>query len=121
MGKCYESQDENIIKENIGKAHNHFKRCILDCYKYLCLAYSDYYESPVGCDGAHPTDFPCVVMLAPFVASMRVYYNDFKHQYRYTDLSVVDNGEFLPKLSFAVSEAKKKLFGQRRKKTWRKM
>ena len=54
------------------------KRCVLDCYKYLCLAYSDYYEN-------------------------------FVHKYRFTDLTVVDNGEFWSDLCETVSKAKKQL------------
>lgn len=44
IAKCYETDDENIIEININKANSHMKRCILDCYKYLCLAYSDFYK-----------------------------------------------------------------------------
>ena len=45
IAKCYEITNEELIQKNIGKAKSHMKRCVLDCYKYLCLAYSDYYEN----------------------------------------------------------------------------
>ena len=32
------------IGENISKAKSHSKRAILDCYKYLCVHYDDYYH-----------------------------------------------------------------------------
>lgn len=76
--KCYETDDENIIEININKANSHMKRCILDCYKYLCLAYSDFYK-------------------------------EFIHTYRFTDLTVIDNGEFWSKLCETVAKAKQQL------------
>lgn len=75
IAKCYEITNEELIQKNIGKAKSHMKRCVLDCYKYLCLAYSDYYEN-------------------------------FVHKYRFTDLTVVDNGEFWSDLCETVSKAK---------------
>ena len=78
IAKCYEITNEELIQKNIGKAKSHMKRCVLDCYKYLCLAYSDYYEN-------------------------------FVHKYRFTDLTVVDNGEFWSDLCETVSKAKKQL------------
>lgn len=61
------SDDGKGIEENITKAERHIKRAILDCYKFLCMAYDDYYSS-------------------------------FELLYKNVDLSVIDNGEFLPKL-----------------------
>ena len=78
IAKCYEITNEELIQKNIGKAKSHMKRCVLDCYKCLCLAYSDYYEN-------------------------------FVHKYRFTDLTVVDNGEFWSDLCETVSKAKKQL------------
>ena len=86
LAKCYETSEEKNIERNIAKAQSHMKRCILDCYKYLCLSYSDYYK-------------------------------DFVHKYRYTDLSVLDNGEFLPKLSATMANAKKKLIAAKTKES----
>ena len=84
IAKCYETDDENIIEININKANSHMKRCILDCYKYLCLAYSDFYK-------------------------------EFIHTYRFTDLTVIDNGEFWSKLCETVAKAKQQLIAAKEK------
>lgn len=39
------SDKESVIEDNIAKAERHIKRCILDCYKYLCMAYEHAYKS----------------------------------------------------------------------------
>lgn len=39
----YKTQSE--IDEEIRKAERHTRRAILDCYKYLCIAYNDFYEN----------------------------------------------------------------------------
>jgi hypothetical protein len=67
IGDCVLSDDEEVKKEHIQKAKGHIKRSMLDCYKYLCIAYEDYFR-------------------------------DFERLYRQVDLSLIDNGEFLPKL-----------------------
>lgn len=67
IAKCYLSEDTLIKEKNLSKAENHIKRTILDCYKYICVAYEDKYA-------------------------------EFGRKYRRIDLSLVDNGEFLPKL-----------------------
>ena len=67
LAKYYLSDDILTKEKNISKAEGHIKRSILDCYKYICMAYDDKYE-------------------------------DFNRNYKNVDLSLVDNGEFLPKL-----------------------
>jgi hypothetical protein len=67
LSKYYLSDDILIKDKNISKAEGHIKRSILDCYKYICMAYDDKYA-------------------------------EFNTNYKYVDLSLVDNGEFLPKL-----------------------
>ena len=67
LSKYYLSDNESIKEKNIFKAERHVKRSILDCYKYICMAYEDEYKK-------------------------------FEIKYKNTDLSLVDNGEFLPKL-----------------------
>ena len=84
IAKCYETEYENIIEINIKKANSHMKRCILDSYKYLCLAYSDFYK-------------------------------EFIHTYRFTDLTVIDNGEFWSKLCETVAKAKQQLIAAKEK------
>ena len=39
------SDKESAIEDNISKAERHIKRCTLDCYKYLCMAYEHAYKS----------------------------------------------------------------------------
>ena len=67
LSKYNLSDDDSIREKNLSKAESHIKRSILDCYKYICLAYEDEYSK-------------------------------FEKMYKNTDLSFVDNGEFLPKL-----------------------
>ena len=43
LSKCHLSDDDSKIDRNLSKADGHIKRAILDCYKYLCLAYEDKY------------------------------------------------------------------------------
>ena len=43
LSKYYLSNDVSIKEKNISKAENHIKRSILDCYKYICMAYEDKY------------------------------------------------------------------------------
>ena len=44
LSKCYLSEGPDAIERNLDKADGHIKRAILDCYKYLCLAYNDKYK-----------------------------------------------------------------------------
>lgn len=37
------SNDDSVKRKNIQKAEGHIKRAILDCYKYICMAYEDRY------------------------------------------------------------------------------
>ena len=67
LSKHYLSSDDKIKESNISKAEGHIKRTILDCYKYICIAYDDEYKK-------------------------------FEKRYRYIDLSLIDNGKFLPEL-----------------------
>jgi len=67
LSKYYLSDDNSTKEKNVSKAEGHIKRAILDCYKYICMAYEDKYK-------------------------------EFNRNYRNVDLSLVDNGEFLPKL-----------------------
>ena len=67
LSKYYLSEDVSIKEKNVSKAEGHIKRSILDCYKYICMAYDDKYD-------------------------------EFSRDYKNVDLSLVDNGEFLPKL-----------------------
>lgn len=60
-------QDIAKLEYNLRAAESHVKRGILDCYKYLCVAYRDKYK-------------------------------EFKDLFKDVDLSVVNNGEFLPEL-----------------------
>jgi len=43
LSKYYLSDDNSIKEKNISKAEGHIKRSILDCYKYICMAYEDKY------------------------------------------------------------------------------
>lgn len=61
------TEDINVYEDNIIKAESHAKRAVLDCFKYLCVAYDDQYHK-------------------------------FEHYYKNVDISLVDNGEFLPLL-----------------------
>ena len=67
LSKYYLSGDVSIKGKNLQKAEGHIKRSILDCYKYICMAYEDRYAG-------------------------------FERMYKRVDLSLVDNGEFLPTL-----------------------
>lgn len=67
LGKYYLSDDDLVKENNVTKAESHIKRAILDCYKYICMAYEDKYIS-------------------------------FERMYKNTDLSFIDNGDFLPNL-----------------------
>ena len=74
LSKYYLSDELDIKEKNISKAEGHIKRAILDCHKYICIAYDDKYKK-------------------------------FERKYKHTDLSFVDNGEFLPKLLEARKDA----------------
>ena len=44
ISKYYLSGDDKINEGNLSKAERHIKRTILDCYKYICIAYDDEYK-----------------------------------------------------------------------------
>jgi len=45
LSKVHLQSDTTDVDKNLFKAESHVKRAILDCFKYLCLAYDDkYYE-----------------------------------------------------------------------------
>lgn len=60
--------DSLEIDREIEKIFSHYKRALLDCYKYLCISEIDNY-------------------------------NHFCKQYRFVDLTLVDNGDFSKKIS----------------------
>lgn len=39
------AEDEKTVQQNIGKIKSHTKRAVLDCYKYICIAYADNYTN----------------------------------------------------------------------------
>jgi len=43
LSKYNLSDDASIKERNLSKAEGHIKRSILDCYKYICIAYEDEY------------------------------------------------------------------------------
>ena len=68
MARCNSTEKEQIYEENIIKAERHVKRAVRDCFKYLCVAYDEYFRR-------------------------------FTKLNRNVDLSFVDNGHFIQKLS----------------------
>ena len=44
MSKYYLSDDALKKENDLSKAEGHIKRSILDCYKYICMAYDDKYS-----------------------------------------------------------------------------
>ena len=68
LARCNSTEKEQIYEENIIKAERHVKRAVLDCFKYLCVAYDEYFRR-------------------------------FTKLNRNVDLSFVDNGHFIQKLS----------------------
>ena len=44
MSKSHLFDDDVAVEHNLSKADGHVKRAVLDCYKYLCLAYNDKYK-----------------------------------------------------------------------------
>lgn len=67
-------EDDAEVDRHLDKALRHFKRAIVDAFKYASMAYSKVYD-------------------------------DFKESYKYVDLSYVDNGQLLPKLTKLNAEA----------------
>lgn len=73
LARCYEhGRNES---EQLKNAERHLERVHRDCFKYLCIAYTDEYK-------------------------------EFMRTYRCVDLSLIDNGDFLPRFSKKYSEAK---------------
>lgn len=71
------TSDEEVL-ENVKKIKSHTKRATLDCYKYSCIVFSDYYD-------------------------------EFFDHYHNVDFSLIDNGEFLPKIHKMNRAARNKL------------
>ena len=44
FARCSMSDKIEVKKDNVSKASRHEKRAILDCFKYLCVAYDDKYR-----------------------------------------------------------------------------
>ena len=44
LSKYHLANNDKIRESNISKAEGHIKRSILDCYKYICIAYDDEYR-----------------------------------------------------------------------------
>jgi len=44
LSKAHLSENAEFVERNLSKADSHIKRAILDCFKYLCLAYDDKYK-----------------------------------------------------------------------------
>ena len=44
LARCNSTEKEQIYEENIIKAERHVKRAVLDCFKYLCVAYDEYFR-----------------------------------------------------------------------------
>ena len=44
FARGYTSSDEKLKEDNIIKAERHTKRAVLDCFKYLCVAYDEHYK-----------------------------------------------------------------------------
>lgn len=44
LARCNATEKEKIYEENIIKAERHVKRAVLDCFKYLCVAYDEYFR-----------------------------------------------------------------------------
>lgn len=44
LARCYSTEKEKIYEDNIIKAERHVKRAVLDCFKYLCVAYDEYFR-----------------------------------------------------------------------------
>lgn len=45
LSRCTIKTKEHAINLNLSKAKSHTKRAVLDCYKFNCLAYSDFYNN----------------------------------------------------------------------------
>lgn len=44
LARCFVTDKDSVYEENIAKAERHVKRAILDCFKYLCVAYDEYFR-----------------------------------------------------------------------------
>lgn len=44
LARCFVTDKDIVYEENIAKAERHVKRAILDCFKYLCVAYDEYFR-----------------------------------------------------------------------------
>lgn len=44
ISRCCLSKTSEFYEDNIVKAERHIKRAILDCHKYMCIAYDEHYR-----------------------------------------------------------------------------
>jgi len=44
ISRCSLAKAPEIYEDNIVKAERHIKRAILDCHKYICIAYDEHYK-----------------------------------------------------------------------------
>lgn len=44
LARCSSAADEKIYEDNVIKAERHVKRAILDCFKYMCVAYDEHFR-----------------------------------------------------------------------------
>lgn len=45
LARCSVTDDSNVYEENIVKSERHVKRAVLDCFKYLCVAYDEHFRA----------------------------------------------------------------------------
>ena len=43
ISRCSLAETSDVYDDNIVKAERHVKRAILDCHKYVCVAYDEHY------------------------------------------------------------------------------
>lgn len=44
ISRCCVTNDTEVYEDNIKRAQSHIKRAVLDCFKYLCLSYDEYFK-----------------------------------------------------------------------------
>jgi Mg2+ and Co2+ transporter CorA len=44
ISRCSLAETDDVYQDNIVKAERHVKRAILDCHKYMCVAYDEHYR-----------------------------------------------------------------------------
>lgn len=45
LTRCSATQDVVVYEDNVVKAERHVKRAVLDCFKYLCVAYDEHFRA----------------------------------------------------------------------------